>query len=144
MSAPQFIPILEMLILNLITFDRCCERKYTAVRTVLINTLFTATVCVLIKIASLFLPIRGDGNLLLGGFIYLLPLTYLYQENIIACFIVKILPEKIVNNYIDWFVMAIEYGIIVVILALISWICFEREEAKDIKNRIFRIIRNKR
>ena len=88
MSAPQFIPILEILILNLITFDRCCERKYTAVRTVLINTLFTATVCVLIKIASLFLPIRGDGNLLLGGFIYLLPLTYLYRENIIACFIV--------------------------------------------------------
>ena len=81
MEIIKFLPVLEMLIINLVTTHKCCRRKYSLARTVASLFAFSAvlfSICWLIYLkTSLF---SGDGSFLLLGFLYLLPCSLLYEE----------------------------------------------------------------
>ena len=83
MAIIQLMPALQVLFWNLLTTDRCCQRKYSAAKTVLLLALFSAA---LFSFASLFsgtfhIP-AGSGQFTLSGFIYLLPLQLLYRVRV--------------------------------------------------------------
>lgn len=73
------LPSVEVLILNLINANLCFKRKYSIFKTVTVLCGFTAL---------LFLPLfllpketfSGNGEFLLLGFIYIIPLKFLYDE----------------------------------------------------------------
>lgn len=67
---------LEMLCINLASFDHCCQRKYSRIITYLVLAVFT----MLLFFCMYFLfPNYGDGSLLIIGFLYLLPFSILYR-----------------------------------------------------------------
>lgn len=75
-----FLPIVELAAINLFTADRCCSRKYSGKRTFLTLFLFSAALFLLFWALSPALSLRGDGKLSAAGFLYLIPLGYLYKE----------------------------------------------------------------
>ena len=82
MQLIQYVPTLEMLIFNLITIDRCCQRKYSAWKTALILSIFSAVMFILFLKLDPTVPFKGNGSLSLVGFVYLIPFRYLYKEEL--------------------------------------------------------------
>ncbi len=80
MSVIQILPPLEVIILNSLSLDRCCHRKYSAGKTVAVLALFTCALAVFFQWLSSYIPVEGDGKLALAGFLYIIPLKALYKE----------------------------------------------------------------
>lgn len=86
----ELIFLIEILLFNLMAFNRCCHRKYSPLFVVLGIMIFT------ILLLPLSLTIRnrffsdadGDGAFIAAGFIYIIPLYLLYREKISTVFIV--------------------------------------------------------
>ena len=74
-----YLPILEMLIINLISADQCLHKKYSRAKTLLIFLGFTLLLygAILIFAGTSF---KGDGRFLLGGFIFFFPYRAVYRE----------------------------------------------------------------
>lgn len=73
------LPSVEVLILNLINANFCFKRKYSIFKTVTVLCGFTA----LFFLPLFLLPketFSGNGELSLLGFIYIIPLKFLYDE----------------------------------------------------------------
>lgn len=73
------LPIIEVLVFNLITLNSCCRRKYSLFKTIAIICIFTV-LCILpgpIFLSSIFV---GDGRWAIFGFLYIIPLKFLYHE----------------------------------------------------------------
>ena len=66
----QILYFLEALIINIFTTDRCCHRKYSLARTLLI---FALSIVLYLSL-TVFFPISGDGAKTLTGFLFLIPL----------------------------------------------------------------------
>ena len=76
----HILPILEILIWNLFTTDKCCRRTYSPAKTVSFLSLFTAVAVLSILLFSEMLTISvGNGRFMLMGFVYLIPLKILYN-----------------------------------------------------------------
>lgn len=90
LSFLQYLPILELLVFNLISVDKCLHRKYSAARTGSVLALFSVA-CFFLSILFLRPSFKGNGSLSLFGFIYLIPFRVLYKEKmpvmiVIICF----------------------------------------------------------
>ena len=90
LSFLQYLPILELLVFNLISVDKCLHRKYSAARTGSVLALFSVA-CFFLSILFLRPSFKGNGSLSLFGFIYLIPFRVLYKEKmpvmiVIFCF----------------------------------------------------------
>ncbi len=80
MAIIQITPVLQVLFWNLLTTDRCCRRRYSAAKTILLLALFsTALFSSAILLSRTFRLSIGSGQFTLSGFIYLLPLMLLYR-----------------------------------------------------------------
>ena len=77
----QYLPALELLIFNLFSIDCCCHRKYSAVKTALILGLFSLALFTVSYLNAEALSFRGDGTLTMFGFVFLLPLHWVYRES---------------------------------------------------------------
>jgi len=77
------IIFLEMLLINLLTTDRCARRNYSLGKTVWILVLYTIFILfVSFSIRSLLkIPYLDASLLILLGLTYFFPLNYLYQES---------------------------------------------------------------
>ena len=75
----QYLPIIELLFFNSLTVHQCCEKKYSVFRTVLVIVLFSLGLLAVFWLLP-FLSIPADGSLSLVGFVYIIPLRYLYRE----------------------------------------------------------------
>ena len=77
----SLLPVWEVLIFNIATANRCCHRKYSVRFTALVLLLFSL---VFIGVTAFFYntPFQGNGRLSLLGFVYLLPMVFLYRERI--------------------------------------------------------------
>ena len=75
---------MEMLIINLITFDRCNHRKHGRGATGMVLAVFSLLfgIC-----AVSFFPDFGDGRQMAGGFVFLIPFYFLYEEKLFRQFI---------------------------------------------------------
>ena len=76
----QYIPVLELLFFNLLTIDRCCHKKYSAKVTALVLFLFSAASFGISYHFAQQLSFRGDGRLSAGGFLFMIPMSFLYRE----------------------------------------------------------------
>lgn len=79
MHMTRMLPLLEVLVLNLFILDRCFDRRYSKLRTILVLSIFTF----IFILSFLFLPVGavdGRGRFSVLGFIYIIPLKYLYSE----------------------------------------------------------------
>ena len=78
----HILMIAEMLFVNLTTVHLCARRRYSSRRTIIVFVLFSAVIITL----TLFGLTRtssyenGDGQFILFGFIYLIPLKCLYDD----------------------------------------------------------------
>ncbi len=90
MSVVEFLAMLEIALVNIFTFDRCCRKRYTAACTAVALAGFTALIFVLLYGAKALLGISqtGSGLLIPLGFLYLLPLGLLYRERLSRVFAV--------------------------------------------------------
>ena len=83
----HLLPSLEVLLFNLITLNHCLKRKYTMLKTVII--LF-CVVIVFSVLPGLFIKtdmFDGSGKFSVFGFIYIIPLKFLYDENLERIFL---------------------------------------------------------
>ncbi|WP_367924160.1 GGDEF domain-containing protein [uncultured Ruthenibacterium sp.] len=81
MEYVYFLPPIEVLIFNLINLDRCLTRKYSIFKTALVLCCFTA----LFSLPWILSPGKefyGKGQLSVLGFLYIVPLKFLYQEKL--------------------------------------------------------------
>lgn len=90
MSIIELTFTIEILFFNILLFDRCCKRKYSYWITIGVVLVFS---CVFLasfyELRLLFFPGEaGNGTFALLGFFYLIPLYFLYQENIARIFVV--------------------------------------------------------
>ena len=76
----QYIPVLELLFFNLLTIDRCCHKKYSSGVTALVLFLFSAAFFGISYHFAQQLSFRGDGRLSAGGFLFMIPMSFLYRE----------------------------------------------------------------
>lgn len=88
MSILIYLPSLEVLFFNLFTIDKCCRRKYPAVKTAAVLLVFSVVLFSIFYTFSEELAFFGDGTLSLLGFVYLIPMRYVYKEKIPFLFIV--------------------------------------------------------
>jgi diguanylate cyclase (GGDEF)-like protein len=84
---------LEMLFVNLFVIHKCCQRKYSRIRTFVSMALFVCALLYIEFIISSFIPNLGDGNglFIISGFLFFIPIKILYKTpNVkvitIACF----------------------------------------------------------
>ena len=73
------LPLLEVLVINLITLDHCFKRKYSGFKTILAFCAFTVF-CIFSLVFCNREIFTGDGTYLIFGFIYIIPLKILYGE----------------------------------------------------------------
>jgi len=76
----RILIILEMLLINLLTTHMCAQKKFSNLIVIAELTLFT----VIVSIVSYHLNLRSYGSdiFILVGFLYILPLKHLYNENL--------------------------------------------------------------
>ena len=81
----QLLIVLEMLCVNMASVEGFCRRKYTRI----VNVLVLAAFSVLFfgGIIILF-PQYGDGKLMILGLLYLIPLSFLYENSVSQLFII--------------------------------------------------------
>lgn len=73
------VPLLEVLIFNLVTLNHCFKRKYSIFKTIAVLVAFTVfgiMPCVLWS-REIF---DGNGRFSIVGFVYIIPLKFLYDE----------------------------------------------------------------
>lgn len=82
--------ILEILFSNMIVFDACSERKYSYKAAVTVITAFTALYFACVCLLRAYLPVLVEDVRLLSvlGLSYMLPLYFLYRENLKRIFVV--------------------------------------------------------
>lgn len=80
-----FLSALEVLCINFFSFEICCRRKYSGSITAAVLTVFSALVFLTL---ACFDFLKGDGKLLIIGFVFLLPYIFLYKESILRIFLV--------------------------------------------------------
>ena len=78
----EFLRIFEILFFNLLTFDLCCQRKYSVFRTVFVISAYTICLIFLCYYSIGSLNFYESNYLLFSsiGFSYLIPLNFLYRE----------------------------------------------------------------
>lgn len=82
----HILPMTEVLILNLITLDHCFKRKYSIFKTVVV--LFAFTVIFVLSLVLLNRDIfLGNGKFSIGGFVYIIPLKFLYNDKLERLFL---------------------------------------------------------
>ena len=81
------IPIIEVLILNLISTDRCLKKRYSGRRTALVLALFSAAIFTILFFALDDINNRPNGQYMLVGFAFLPVLYVLYEARMIICII---------------------------------------------------------
>ena len=77
----RILPLTEVLIFNLVTLNCCFKMKYSLIKTAAVFCVFTVF-CIypgLIFISNVF---NGNGKFSIFGFLYIIPLKYLYGEKI--------------------------------------------------------------
>lgn len=85
----ECLVILEMVAVNLLTFDRCCCKKYGAAITAALLAGFTVLLFGPVCACKHFFHLSsGSGILLPLGFLYLIPLRLLYRERLSRVFAV--------------------------------------------------------
>ncbi len=82
----QTLPTLEVLVINLVSVGLCLKRKYSRRFTVLVLVAFSAAVVALTLALAKPMNFQGDGRTMLAGFVYLLPLRFLYQARPLVIF----------------------------------------------------------
>lgn len=55
--------------------------------------------------------------------------------------IIRMIPINQMESYVDWLVLAIEYGIIVFVISIVGMIVFEKEQALEMKERLLKIFK---
>ena len=89
MEIIKFLPILEMLIINIVTTHKCCRRKYSSVGTGMFLFAFSAGLLFICWEIYLRTGVfSGDSSFFLVGFLYLLPYTFLYEEKTFRLFVI--------------------------------------------------------
>lgn len=81
-----FLPLIEVLIFNLINLNYCVTRRYSILRTVTVLCTFTAFI-ILPGILFPAIEVYGNGQFSILGFIYIIPLKFLYLEKMELLFI---------------------------------------------------------
>ena len=85
----QWLPMFEVLFFNLLSLDFCAHRKYSALKTVLVYLGFTAVFFgAWVFISRLLSLDSGNGRFVIFGFLYLLPIRFLYKERTYLLFII--------------------------------------------------------
>lgn len=85
MAVVSYLPLIETTIFNFYILNRCCHRKYSALKTYLIFFVFSAVFFIIIRLNPAIF--KADGRMLFLGILYLIPLHYLYAENILVLFV---------------------------------------------------------
>ena len=80
----EMLSSLEMLAVNLLIFDRCNNRKYSAWITALVMTL--PVLGIVLASYLLRIPFAGNARYSLVGIVYLIPLKLMYREKISRIF----------------------------------------------------------
>ena len=80
-----FLSALEVLCINFFSFEICFRRKYSGSITAAVLTVFSALVFLTL---ACFDFLKGDGKLMIIGFVFLLPYIFLYKESILRIFLV--------------------------------------------------------
>lgn len=86
MEYMYFLPPIEVLIFNLINLNHCLTRRYSIFKTVLVLCIFTG----FFILPWILFPGKGfygKGQLSIFGFLYIIPLKFLYLEKIELLFI---------------------------------------------------------
>lgn len=83
-----YIPILELLIFNLLSIDKCCRKKYSVFRTVLVLFVWTAAFFAVFFIFADALNFKGNGSLMLLGILYVIPFRCLYKNPAVIILVV--------------------------------------------------------
>lgn len=78
----MFLPIFEILFFNLFFLDRCCHRRFSLSRTLIVLLGFSALFVLGFCLLSQKLAALGDGQLFIFGLLYIIPLNYLYKEKL--------------------------------------------------------------
>ncbi len=84
----QTLPTLEVLVINLIAEGFCLKRKYSRGFTALVLAAFSAIIVILVFLLAKPLNFQGNGRMMLGGFVYLPVLCFLYQARPLVLFII--------------------------------------------------------
>lgn len=81
----KLLIILEMLCVNIASFEGFCRRKYSRIVSFLVLVFFS-----LLFFGGILLlfPQYGDGKLMILGFLYLIPLSFLYENSLFQMFII--------------------------------------------------------
>lgn len=79
----QYIPMLEVLFFNLFAINKCCHKKYSAAKTVLVLFLWSALLLVISNNFVEYTGLKGNGQFMTAGLLYLIPLKFLYKEKIL-------------------------------------------------------------
>ena len=88
MDFVQTLPTLEVLVINLIAEGFCLKRKYSRGFTALVLAAFSAIIVILVFLLAKPLNFQGNGRMMLGGFVYLPVLCFLYQARPLVLFII--------------------------------------------------------
>ena len=82
------LSLVEMLLFNIFTVDYYCHRKYSLCKTTIV-LLLSSIIPFGIGLAlhSIF-PYIGNGEYMLLGFVFLIPLSYLYRERNLLIFVI--------------------------------------------------------
>lgn len=82
MTIISYLTVIEMLIFNLYTLDRCCHRKHSSFKTFLTFFLFSAAFFIILYCNSI--TFKANGRLLILGIVFLLPINYLYKDHVLV------------------------------------------------------------
>ena len=85
MEIPLILATFEMLIINMISFNYCCPKKYSGSIT---WTILAAFSILFLPCVFLLSPYFGDGRMLVLGFLYLVPFYFLYKEKLSRLFLI--------------------------------------------------------
>ena len=85
----NYIPVLELLVFNLFSIDKCLRKKYSSFKAILVLLLWTAVQFGFFYIISDRVAFEGNGSLMLLGLLYLIPFRYLYRNTTVIILVVS-------------------------------------------------------
>ena len=91
MEIITFLPVLEMLIINIGTMNKCCRRKYSSFWMGMFLFVFSAGFFLICIFGERYLwegLFSGDGSFFLLGFLYLIPYSFLCEEKTFRLFVI--------------------------------------------------------
>ncbi len=79
----QLLSVMEVVLINLVVMDRCCHHKYNRLVTLSVQFFSVVIILSILYFLGYLSGTQGSGEYAMVGFIFLIPLNFLYKESLL-------------------------------------------------------------